>query len=164
MQIYRQTSKDKIATMQINLQKHFLPSDTWGVIEVPAAPEQAEKDFSAAILSDEAATQQAEHERICQRFPEKYGYTVPAGSGKAVYAVFPSAAGARILFVTNYAQRPIKKIFTSKTMGTGMKIHTGKIRNRFEPDSWKKESWFFVAYALNTGNENDFATVSRYRR
>ena len=52
----------------------------------------------------------------------------------------------------------------TRRMGTGMKIHTGKIRNRFEPNSWKKESWFFVAYALNTGNENDFAAVSRYSR
>ena len=164
MRIHKYTSRDSFAAIQHTLQKNFLPSDTWGVIEVPAAPEQAEKDFSAAILSDEAAAQQAEHERLCQRFPEKYGHTVPAGSGKALYAVFPSAAGTRILFVTNYAQRPIKKIFTSKTMGTGMKIHTGKILNRFEPDSWKKESWFFVAYALNTGKENDFAAVSRYSR
>lgn len=162
MQIYRQTSKDKIATMQINLQKHFLPSDTWGVIETNAAPEQAASDFRAAILSDAAAKEQKAFEQLAQRFPDKYGHTVPAGGGKTLFSVFPAAAGARILFITNYAQKPVKKIFTAKTMGDGMKIHTRKVRNRFEPEGWRRESWFFVAYAMSTGNENEFAPVSRY--
>ena len=65
MRIHKYTSRDSFAAIQHTLQKNFLPSDTWGVIEVPALPEQAEKDFSAAILSDEAAAQQAEHERLC---------------------------------------------------------------------------------------------------
>lgn len=162
MQIYRQTSKDKIATMQINLQKHFLPSDTWGVIETKAAPEQAASDFQAAILSAAAAEEQKAFELLSQRFPEKYGNIVPADGGKTVYSVFHAAAGTRILFITNYAQKPVKKIFTAKTMGDGMKIHTRKVRNRFEPEGWRRESWFFVAYAMSTGNENEFAPVSRY--
>ena len=162
MQIYRQTSKDKIATMQINLQKHFLPSDTWGVIDTHTTPEQAAQDFRAAILSDAAAKEQKAFEQLAQRFPDKYGHTVPAGGGKTLFSVFPAAAGARILFITNYAQKPGKKIFTAKTMGDGMKIHTRKVRNRFEPEGWRRESWFFVAYALSTGNTNEFATVSRY--
>ncbi|MDD7387703.1 MAG: hypothetical protein SPI81_05100 [Candidatus Faecousia sp.] len=78
MQIYRQTSKDKIATMQINLQKHFLPSDTWGVIDTHTTPEQAAQDFRAAILSDAAAKEQKAFEQLAQRFPDKYGHTVPA--------------------------------------------------------------------------------------
>lgn len=162
MQIYRQTSKDNIATMQRNLQKHFLPSDTWGVIDTNTTPEQAAQDFRAAILSDVAAAEQAAFEQLSQQFPSKYGHAVPAGGGKTLFSVFPAAAGARILFVTNYAQKPVKKIFTVKTMGDGMKIHTRKIRNRFEPEGWRRESWFFVAYAMATGNENEFTPVSRY--
>ena len=162
MQIYRQTSKDKVEAMQSNLQKHFLPSDTWGVIDTHTTPEQAAQDFRAAILSDAAAKEQKAFEQLAQRFPDKYGHTVPAGGGKTLFSVFPAAAGARILFITNYAQKPVKRIFTAKTMGDGMKIHTRKVRNRFEPEGWRRESWFFVAYAMSTGNENEFAPVSRY--
>lgn len=162
MKLYKQTSKDKVSVIQINLQKHFLPSDTWGCIETNTTPEQADKDFRAAILSDAAAQGQKELEQLAERCPNKYGHIVPADGGKTIYSVFPVADGARILFISNYAQRPLKRIFTAKTMGEGMKIHTGKVRNRFEPEGWRRESWFFVAYALSTGNTNEFATVSRY--
>lgn len=162
MRIYQQTSKDKVAAMQSNLQKHFLPSDTWGIIDTHTTPEQAAQDFRSAILSDAAAEEQAAFEQLAQRFPGKYGHVVPAGDGKTLFSVFPAADGARILFVTNYAQKPIKKIFTGITMGQGMKIHTRKIRNHFEPERWRRESWFFVAYALSTGNEREFVPVSRY--
>lgn len=162
MKIYQQTSQDKVSTIQNTLQKHFLPADTWGSIETQTTPDQAAQNFRAAILSEAAAAEQAGFELLSQRFPDKYGHTVPADGGKTLFSVFPAAAGARILFVTNYAQKPIKKIFTSSTMGAGMKIHTRKIRNRFEPGSWRRESWFFVAYALSTGNENEFAPISRY--
>ena len=118
MQIYRQTSKDKVEAMQSNLQKHFLPSDTWGVIDTHTTPEQAAQDFRAAILSDAAAKEQKAFEQLAQRFPDKYGHTVPAGGGKTLFSVFPAAAGARILCITNYAQKPVKKIFTAKTIAS----------------------------------------------
>ena len=162
MDIYRHYRKDDISAAQTKLQKNYLPTDTWGVIEVHTAPEQAEKDFCELICSEAAEKEQATFEQLSQRFPDKYGNIVPADKGNASYSVFPTEAGTKILFVTNYAQKPLKKIFTAKTMGTGMKIHTAKIRNRFEPTSWKRASWFFVAYALITGNENEFATVGRY--
>lgn len=162
MRIYQKTSEDKAAKMQHNLQKHFLPSDTWGIIDTHTTPEQAAQNFRAAILSDAAAEEQAAFEQLSQRFPDKYGHTVPAEDGKTLFSVFPATAGARILFVTNYAQRPVKKIFTDSTMGAGMKIHTRKIRNHFEPEGWRRESWFFVAYALSTGNEKEFVPVGRY--
>lgn len=162
MDIYRLSRKDDITTAQNRLQKDFLPSDTWCDIEVHTTPEQAEKDFHTVICSEAAEKEQKTFELLAQQFPDKYGYIVPADKGETVYSVFPTAAGARILFVTNYAQKPVKKIFTTKTMGAGMKIHTAKIRNRFEPTSWKRASWFFVAYALITGNRNEFETVSRY--
>lgn len=162
MRIYQQTSKDKVQAMQINLQKHFLPSDTWGIIDTHTTPEQAAQDFRAAILSDAAAEEQAAFEQLSQRFPDKYGHTVPAGDGKTLFSVFPAGTGSRILFVTNYAQRTVKKIFTCSTMGTGMKIHTRKVRNQFEPENWRRDSWFFVAYAMSTGNEKEFVPIGRY--
>lgn len=162
MRIYQQTSEDKLGVIQANLQRHFLPSDTWGIIDTSTSPEQAAQDFRAAILSDAAAEEQAAFELLSQRFQDKYGHAVPAGDGKTLFSVFPAAAGARILFVTNYAQRPVKKVFTGNTMGEGMKIHTRKIRNHFEPERWRRESWFFVAYALRTGNETEFKPIGRY--
>lgn len=162
MDIYKYSGKDDITATQNGLLKNFLPSDTWGVIEVHTAPEQAEKDFCTVIRSEVASKEQAAFELLAQQFPDKYGDVVPADKGKTGYSVFPTETGTKILFVTNYAQKPIKKMFTVKTMGNGMKIHTAKIRNRFEPTSWKRASWFFVAYALITGNENEFTTVSRY--
>lgn len=162
MNICRYFNTSDITAVQNGLLKSFLPSDTWGVIEVHSAPEQAAKDFCETISSPAAGKEQAAFEQLAQQFPEKYGHIVPSDQGKTHYAVFPTAAGSRILFVTTYAQKPLKKIFTSKTMGTGMKIHTAKIKNRFEPTNWKRTSWFFVAYALTSGNDNEFATVSRY--
>ncbi|MGM9602999.1 MAG: hypothetical protein ACI3W5_15620 [Faecousia sp.] len=162
MKIYRQTRKDKVTAMQQTLMKYFYPSDTWGVIDTRTAPDRAESDFRAAILSDAAAKEQKAFEQLAQLFPDKYGDIVPAEGGKTVYSVFPAATGAKILFITDYAQKTVKKIFTCRTMGAGMKIHTGKVRNRFEPARWSRESWFFVAYALSTGNEKEFAPVSRY--
>lgn len=162
MHIYRLSSKDDATTAQNKLQKDFLPSDTWGEIDVHTSPEQAEKDFRKAICSEAAEKEQKVFEHLAQQFPDKYGYIVPADKGKTAYSVFPTAAGARILFVTRYAQKPVKKIFTAKTMGAGMKIHTAKIRNRFEPISWRRASWFFVAYALTAGKKDEFATVRRY--
>ena len=162
MNICRYTKTNDVAALQNSLQKNFLPSDTWGIIEVHTAPDQAEKDFREAISSPAAEKEQKTFEQLAQQFPEKYGYIVPSDSGKIHFSVFPTASGTKILFVTTYAQKPLKKIFTSKTMGTGMKIHTAKIKNRFEPTNWKRASWFFVAYALTSGNDNDFATVSRF--
>lgn len=162
MHIYRLSSKDDTTTVQNKLQNDFLPSDTWCKIEVSSPPEKAEKDFRSAICSEAAEKEQRVFELLAQQFPDKYGYIVPADKGKAAYSVFKTAAGARILFVTNYAQKPLKKIFTTKTMGPGVKIHTAKIRNRFEPTSWRRASWFFVAHALIAGKENEFSTVSRY--
>lgn len=114
------------------------------------------------IRSEATAKEQAAFELLAQRFPDKYGNIVPADRGNTGYSVFQTEAGSKILFVTNYAQKPLKKMFSGKTMGNGMKIHTAKIRNQFEPTGWKRTSWFFVAYALSIGNENEFATVSRY--
>lgn len=162
MHIYRLSSKDDVTTAQNKLQKDFLPSDTWGEIDVHTSPEQAEKDFCNAICSEAAEKEQRVFEHLAQQFPDKYGHIVPTDKGKTAYSVFPTAAGARILFVTRYAQKPVKKIFTTKTMGSGVKIHTAKIRNRFEPISWRRASWFFVAHALIAGKENEFSTVSRY--
>ena len=48
MRIHKYTSRDSFAAIQHTLQKNFLPSDTWGVIEVPAAPEQAAPEKSLA--------------------------------------------------------------------------------------------------------------------
>lgn len=162
MDIFRHNSKDDIAYTQTKLQKNYLPTDTWGVIDLHDIPEQAEKDFCRLICSEAAKKEQAAAEQLAQLFPDKYGYIVPAGNGKTEYSIFPTEAGTKILFVSNYAQKSLKKIFTTKTMGAGMKIHTAKIRNRFEPSSWKQASWFFVAYALITGNDNEFATIDRY--
>lgn len=162
MKIYKFSGKDDVSDTQNKLLKNFLPTDTWGVIEICTVPEQAERDFCNAICSEAAEKEQAAFELLAQRFPEKYGNIVPADEGKIGYSVFKTAVGAKILFVSNYAQKPLKKIFTTKTMGSGTKIHTAKIKNRFEPTSWKRASWFFVAYALLTGKENEFTTVSRY--
>lgn len=161
MKIYQQTSQDKVSTIQNTLQKHFLPADTWGSIETQTTPDQAAQNFRAAILSEAAAAEQAGFELLSQRFPDKYGHTVPAAAGNTIFRVSCRSWCADPVRYQLCA-KPIKKIFTSSTMGAGMKIHTRKIRNRFEPGSWRRESWFFVAYALSTGNENEFAPISRY--
>lgn len=162
MRIYQQTRNDKVEELQITLQENFLPSDTWGMINTRTTPEQAAKDFQAAILSDAAVKEQAIYEQLSQQFPEKYGDAVAPEDGEILFSVFPTSAGSKVLFATNYAQRTAKKVFTAATMGAGMKIHTRKIRNHFEPERWRRESWFFVAYALITGSHKGFAPIGKY--
>ena len=163
MEIYKHTNKDDITATQAKLQADFHPLDTWGVIEVPAAPEHAEKAFCDAIRSRATEKELVTYQLLAQQFPDKYRGGVTVEGGKLRYTVHPTPDGTRILFVTNFAQRPIKKIFSTKAMGAGRKIHTMKIRNRFEPSGWRAASWFFVARALITGNEEEFSTVGSYR-
>lgn len=162
MDIYKHSPKDDITATQKNLQRNFLPSDTWGIVEIEAAPKDVESKFVAALCSAAAAKVQADFEQLTQIYPDKYGHPAPAGSGKTEYSVFQSGKGTRILFVTNFSQKPVKGIVSKKTIGAAVKVHTAKIQNRFEPTGWKKASWFFVAHALITGNDDEFASVSRY--
>lgn len=155
-------SNENAAAIQNRLQSEFQPVDTWGTVDISVSPERAEKAFLAAI---DTATADKEQERLvllAQQFPDKYKNITPVAAGKIGYSVFPTVTGSRILFVSNFAKQSLKAAFNAKTMGAGTKTHTGKIKNMFEPSGWNKASWFFVAYALETGNENEFAPVSRY--
>lgn len=162
MEITKHTRKDDIQATQNDLEQFFSASDTWGTIETKLSPEHAEREFLVAMCSGSTAAKQDSY----RNYAKKNNISLSVNSkheSSTEYTVVPKKnGGCKILFVTDYAQPVLKAIFTKANMGVGMKIHTVKIRNRFEATSWSKESWYFVAYALVSGSEYAFSTISKY--